>query len=1632
MKTITLSAKNDLVEQILKLARQRVSSGELEQTELFLRQYYRRVPMEDLAGRGAEDLYFAALSMFNFIRQRALHEDKIRVYNPTVDEDGWSTSHTVIDLITGDRPFLVDSLTAELSQRDVGLALVVHPTIAVFRTEAGEFVQLYAPGQAPDKAWSEAVVRIEISHHGDPDALAELESCLRGVIINVRQVVDDWQPMATALDQVVDELKRTAPKAAEGEIDEAVAFLDWLLENNFTFLGYRCYDLVEKRGRGQWKPVPESALGILRDAQYRSEAGTVDEDHKVPPEQLEHLKQPSLLMITKTDRRATVHRPVHMDSIGIKRFSKHGKTIGAHRFVGLFTSTAYNRSPRDVPVLRQKVAVTVARAGFSPLGHAGKALTNILETYPRDELFQIGEDELLENSLGIMHLHERPRLRLFTRRDSFERFVSCLVYMPRDRFDSDLRETFVKILEDAFDGACSAFYTLVGDDPLARLHAIIRTTPGRIPEPDSAALEARLVTAARGWEETFRDCLLAAHDERQAAELERRYARAFTSGYRERFTARQAVLDIDRVEEAVARAGLALSLYRPPEMTGGGARFKIYNASAPVPLSDVLPMLENMGLKVLDEFPYPITPRDGAESAWIHDFGVIDRSGAEIDIAEVKEKFQEAFARVWSGETEDDGFNQLVTRAGLSWREVVILRAYCKYLLQAKIPFSQAYMERTLAANPALARLLVDLFRAQFDAAAFEPAKGGGKNAKTAKKTANKAADTAMDRAAAIQHDILDGLDGVANLDEDRILRRFLNVITATLRTNYFQTDDGGAHKDYVSFKIDSTAVDDLPLPRPMVEIFVYSPRMEGVHLRGGRVARGGLRWSDRPEDFRTEVLGLMKAQMVKNAVIVPVGSKGGFVVKRPPDGDREALMAEVIECYKTLIRGLLDITDNLVAGKVVPPKQVVRYDDDDPYLVVAADKGTASFSDIANGVSQDYGFWLGDAFASGGSVGYDHKKMGITARGAWESVKRHFRELGLDTQSETFTVIGIGDMSGDVFGNGMLLSEHIKLTGAFNHRHIFIDPDPDPAASFAERKRLFEMPRSGWSDYDPALISAGGGVFDRSAKSIDLSAETRAMLGVEHTRMTPNALISALLRARVDLLWNGGIGTYVKASRESHADVGDRANDSLRLDAHELRCRVIGEGGNLGFTQLARVEAAEAGVRLNNDAIDNSAGVDCSDHEVNIKILLDGVVAAGDMTTKQRNTLLARMTDEVGERCVADNYLQTLGISLIAEAGVARLDLQERLMQSMERDGRLNRAIEFLPDAEEIAERRAAKRGLSRPEISVLYAYAKNALHDELLASDLPDDPYLENDLLAYFPKPLRAKYPKQIAQHRLRREIIATQLANSIVNRASAVFPLMARDETGRSGSDIARAYVVTREAFGLRALWAEIEALDNQIPADLQLDMIIDLRRLMEHVVLWLLNNRPRPMDCADTIALFKPGVEALRGVLGEVLHETNLGALRAKSEQLQRAGVPGDLASQVGGAKPLASACDIVDVANTSQCPVAEVAATYYQLGARLGLDWLRDCAQDLKTGGSDWQRQAVTAIIDDLYGQQRALTARVVASAGGGAGAVEAWATDNPTIMARNERLFADLRSGDGLDLAMLAVANRQMRGLITG
>lgn len=1515
------------------------------------------------------------------------------MFNPQFEIEGWQSTHTAVQIVTDDMPFLTDSIGMELSRHGLGIHSIIHPVVTVRRDEHGHLTEILpASPELPEGAMRESVINAEVDRQTDPADLEALRDHVLRVLGEVRAAVEDWQKMRLKALEVAASLESEPPAPIDpDEVAETKAFLEWLEAHNFTFLGYRDYDVVDPEGDIRLATVAGSGLGILRDANRSS-----DGFERLPPPVRSLALEPYLLNLTKANSRATVHRPSYLDYVGVKRFDAEGRVVGERRFLGLYSHTAYHASPREIPILRRKYDAVLERAAFPHDSHNEKALIEILESYPRDELFQISVDELFETAMGILHLGERQRLRLFVRADKFGRFLSCLVFVPRDRFNTDNRRRIEMILRQTFEATNVDYTTRVSESVLVRLHYMVYCEP-RLRDFNVGEIERRIIEATRSWADDLEEALIEDEGEERGNALRRLYGDAFPPAYRADWVARSALFDIKRIE-SLEPDGIAINLYRPLEAAEGELRAKLFRSGAPLTLSKMLPLFENMGVHVADERPYELRRHEGAP-VWIYDFGLAYQNGGDLETDQVRERFHDAFTRAWKGEIENDGYNRLVLQAGLGAREVTVLRAIAKYLRQAGTTFSDHYVEHAVCAHPAIAHKLVELFRARFDPARTE-----------------RETPESVD-------EIESAIDAVESLDQDQILRSFLAVIEAMVRTNWFQTGTAGEPKTYLSFKLDPSKLPWLPLPRPQFEIFVYSPTVEGVHLRGGRVARGGLRWSDRREDFRTEVLGLMKAQMVKNAVIVPVGAKGGFVVKRSGD--------DVVECYRTFIRGLLDITDNIVAGDVVPPPDVVRCDDDDPYLVVAADKGTATFSDIANGVAAEYGFWLGDAFASGGSVGYDHKAMGITARGAWESVKRHFRELGRAIQSEDFTVVGIGDMSGDVFGNGMLLSPHTRLVAAFNHLEIFIDPDPDAAASFEERRRLFELPRSSWTDYDTGKISAGGGVWPRTAKSIPLSPEARAALDVEDETLPPNDLIRAILRAPVDLLWNGGIGTYVKASVETHTEAGDKANDALRVNSAELRCKVIGEGGNLGMTQRGRIEFALAGGRLNNDAIDNSAGVDCSDHEVNIKILLDQVVAEGDLTGKQRNDLLEQMTDAVGAAVLKDNYEQTETLAL-AEANAAGMaDVHARLIRFFEQTLKLDRGLEALPDDEELSERQREHKGLTRPELAVLLAFSKIHLYAELLDSDVPEDAYLSAELEAYFPSPLPERFDDQIRLHRLRREIAATRVVNNVIHGGGITFVFRLSEETGAAPSDIARAYTVAREIFQMRPLWAEIEALDNTVPAEIQIHMLLEGRRLIERATRWLLRGRRRPLDIAETVDYFAPGAAELYEEMSRLIAAPDAEPMILQADTWEQLGVPPSLAQKVAGVGMMLSALDIIEIADECDAPLREVAGIHFRLGSRLQLHWLRDRIAALPRDDR-WGALARAALRDDLTGIHRQLTAAVLRATERGTDPTDAvfdWVDANPA----GERFLQtvdDLRVGHVFDMTTLPVAIREARNLL--
>ncbi|MEO1191792.1 MAG: NAD-glutamate dehydrogenase [Pseudomonadota bacterium] len=1608
----TATTRADLLDRIRQAAVELAEGAEKAWVQALIGKLYAGVAEGDMAQRSPEDLARVALDLLRFGNSRARRKALVEVAAEDPSAPQRTGLHSLLRIVNDDMPFLVDSVTSELVEEEVGVLFVLHPIMHVKRDDDGRLLALEEEGCERRESWM--VVFIERLPEGARSERVVAE--IGAVLEEVRRAVVDWRPMLQRAEAAALDLARRSADGIESvdrAAGEAAAFMNWLLADHFTFLAYRAYTYEQKGEEVVYHQIPDSGLGLAAEKGFRLFQQAAS-GQAVPPEIRAFHDSPDQVLLTKSDLPSRVHRRTLMDALIIKTFDEEGRLNGEQRFVGLLTSTAYHASPRNVPLLKGKVERVIARAGLDPRSHDGKALLHILETFPRDELLQASEDEVLTTALGILALQDRARTTLFLRRDPFDRFITGLVYMPRDNYSGALRQRIGAILAEETNATVSSSSSFIPEDSrLARLHFILHRNEGASPPSTLPEIETRLAEVARSWSDRLRQALIAERGEAAGLPLYQRYAAALPTSYSERFPPKRAVADIADFE--LLLAGEALTVRLGKESHSDRYHLRVGRADETLPLSAILPILENLGFQVLrDDGPYQVEPRLSGEerTLWLHDLA-LEARGEPVAFQTLKPLFEEALQAVWWEEAEDDRLNGLVLCGGLSIQDVALLRAYMKCLRQTGTMPGSAIIRSCLVANHAISAQLVALFHALLD-----PETGG---------------DDA--RVAALQAGLDEALDGVSSLEHDRILRRFKNVIEQTLRTNYFQPDAEGQRKSYVSFKLDSQQLEGLPEPRPFVEVFVYSPRMEGVHLRGGKVARGGIRWSDRPEDFRTEILGLMKAQMVKNVVIVPVGSKGGFILKKPPrEGGREALQQEGIACYRLLMQGLLDITDNLVEGAVVPPVKVLRRDDDDPYLVVAADKGTATFSDIANGISRDYGFWLDDAFASGGSAGYDHKKMGITARGAWESVKRHFRELGHDTQTQPFTVVGVGDMSGDVFGNGMLLSDQIKLVAAFNHLHIFLDPNPDCATSFAERERLFALPRSTWDDYDKSLISPGGGVFARSLKSIPLSPEVRAALGIEEEQLSPTELLNRVLKAPADLLWFGGIGTYVKASDESHAEAGDRNNDALRVNAGQLRVKVVGEGANLGVTQRGRIEACMSGLRINTDALDNSAGVDCSDHEVNIKVLLRAAIASGSLAEGDRNALLEEMTDEVAALVLRDNYQQSQAISLAEATARDDLDAHGALMRSLERMGRLNRAVEFLPNADEIAERRSAGRGLTRPELYVLLAYSKILLFDELLESDLPDDPLLGLELARYFPEVLSERFAPSRDGHRLRREIIATTVVNSMINRVGSLFVRRMEERSGAKPADVARAYAVTRDVFGLRETWGQIEALDNQVPAACQLRMLQATMHLMRRSTLWLLGNLPSPIDVAAAVERLQPAVADLRSNLIASMPEARVQRLATNAKLLTDQGVPADLAGEVSALRDLSTALDLTPLAESAGRSVGSLAALHFAVEDRLGFDALQQLLAGLDISDS-WSERAAQALGADLRVLHTSATAAAFAQEGAGdsAAMIEAWLKTKAGAYANLQGLLDDFQAqSTPPGLAAMVVLRRALSQLIEG
>jgi glutamate dehydrogenase len=1585
-----------LIEEIVRAARGRATATERRLAEAFLRRYFRGVANEDLSARGPAALAGAALRHLADGARRRPGQSLVRVFNPDPERDGFRCAHTVVTVVCDDMPFLVDSMSMAANEAGLAVHLIVHPVIDVTRDGRGRLTGILEPGSPGTRL--ESWQFFEIDRQTDPGRLAALQARVEAALDDVRVAVIDWADMRRRAQVLAAGLETEPLPLTSPEILEGRALLEWMVDNHFTFLGTRYYRLVRGRSSDRLIPDAKSGLGLLRPHR----AGHPVHPITLTGEVRAHARDRELLVITKANTVSTVHRATYLDYVGVKTFNARGEVDGEHRFLGLWTSTAYSRSPREIPVLRHKVQKIIAHFGLAPQSHDGKAVLHVLDTYPRDELFQASVEQLIPIIRGIVNLYDRQHVRLFVRRDGYHRFWSCLLYVPRDRYNTEVRQRIEALVGAAYGASAIESSVQLSESELARVYLIARTTDGH-KAPDPAAIERQIAAAVLTWHDQLRAELTARHDEAQALKLLARYGRALPVSYQEDTSPAAAVADIDTLEAlASAPEQLHLMFYRPDGAAPNRINLKLYQGGEPKAISDVLPTLENLGLRLISERPYEVSSQDQAPR-WIQDFELELAAGTSLDLAVDGGRLTAAVTALWQGRAENDGFNRLVLGARLSWRETVVLRAYCRWLLQTGISFSQPYMESVLAANAGTAERLARLFVIQFDPAL--------------------SARQRESHAARLRRELDSDLAAVERLDEDRILRAFRAAIDATLRTNYFQVRAGSTEpKSYLSVKIDPSRVPGLPEPRPMFEIWVYAPRVEGVHLRKGRVARGGLRWSDRYEDFRTEVLGLMKAQNVKNTVIVPVGAKGGFVCRRLPIG-RDAAQQELVSCYQDFVRGLLDLTDNIVDGAIVPPAATLRRDKDDPYLVVAADKGTATFSDIANAISADYRFWLGDAFASGGSAGYDHKKIAITSRGAWECVKRHFRELGVDTQARDFTVVGIGDMSGDVFGNGLLRSRHARLVAAFNHQHIFIDPTPNAARSFRERQRLFGLPRSTWADYDRTLLSAGGGIWSRADKSIKLTREARALLGISADGVPPNEVIKAILRLKVDLLWNGGIGTYVKASGETHAAVGDRANDGLRIDGRELGCRVVGEGGNLGLSQLGRIEYALAGGRINTDFIDNSGGVNCSDLEVNIKILLRLAEERRGLRRPARDRLLARMTDEIAGLVLRNNYLQSQALSTLEARARERTNEHAHTIRVLERSGDLDRSLEYLPDDATIQERAAQGKGLTRPELAILLSYSKIWLYHQIIESDLPEDPYLSNELERYFPSAILARYRDLLRLHPLRREIIATATTNSLTNRMGPVFALRVAESTGASMSAITRAYAIARESTAMRELWSEIEALDNRVPAAVQYDMHYATALSLRRATYWILAHRARALEVEPAVAQLRPGLAELVAAGPTLVVGRLAERIEAERTRYMKAGVPQALATRIAALELLQSGLYIVELAARRRAPLIAVARAYLHLGHTLDLDGLRLQIDALPADGH-WQSVARGSLRENLYALHSSLTDTIVRGKhrGDPVKAVDAWLAARPGPVEHLKRILFDMANPPRVDFPTLSVA----------
>ena len=1604
-----------VVEKLTSMFNEKFKKQDAQNLQTLLSAYIRVVSKEELHGRDIADLYGSIVSLWKFIYKETQGSLSVKACNPTFEKDGWVSRHTVIELVTKDSPFIVDTLMLLFSSMDLGIHFMMNVGgIELKRNKKGELTKLVDHvGETIEKfdTHKECLIIAEVDRQTDSrEGLKAIEHKIAETNQKLRAVVDGYEPMKAELQRMIEAIAVPKHITNSSYVKETVDFLEFLKKDHFIFLGYCAFDA--KRARGgkknlQFKADKNSALGLFAlNDDYFTQHDDVYENILRGSDSAE-----SILNVAKSEFVSPVHRHAYMDIVSVAQYDDKGQVIGCKRLLGLYSSTAYHSAPQHIPFLRLRKEMVLKNSGFRRFGHAYKALSNIIDTYPRDELFLSSDEELFNTVMGIYHIRERQVMKLFVRKDQYSRYYFCMLYLPRERYNSSLRERVESILMEMFNGVRIVFKTNFLESVLCRIDFTIYINPKlKQKEIDLALVEEKLKSVERQWGDDLFDALIGEYGENKGRKIFQEYGHSFASGYKEDYVPRKAVADIRHFEKA-KRQKLSMALYQALEEDNLHIRFNMYVDNDTIQLSQVMPILENFGLTVLEEHPYRIIPRSGGYIS-LSDFSL--RTRKPIDLAEITEDLKEAFAKSWEGVAENDRFNSLVTYAGLNWRTVALIRAYARYLLQTGLRFSQQYIEDTFIEYAPLIKNLAVLFDAKFNPALSD--------------------ETRKALLAEYAGLLKKQLTVVVSLDQDKILRRLWEMIEATLRTNFYQVDQDGQAKDYISLKFNPSAISDMPKPVPMFEIFMYSPRVEGVHLRGAKVARGGLRWSDRKEDYRTEVLGLVKAQQVKNAVIVPLGAKGGFLPKKLPfDSSREAVMTEAVACYRLFISSLLDVTDNIKNDVIVKPKNVICYDEDDPYLVVAADKGTATFSDIANEVANEYDFWLGDAFASGGSNGYDHKKMGITARGAWESVKRHFRELGKDTQSEDFTVVGIGDMGGDVFGNGMLLSKHIRLIGAFNHLHIFIDPNPDAAKSYKERQRLFKLPRSTWLDYNEKLISQGGGIFERQAKAIPLSPEMQALFNTDADKLEPNALIKLMLKSNVELLWNGGIGTYVKAHAESNGAVGDRANDAVRINGRDLNCKVIGEGGNLGLTQLGRIEFALKGSAINTDAIDNSAGVDCSDHEVNIKILLNAAVERGDISVQGRNQLLAQMTNDVAKLVLHNNYNQNRTIANELQTQERYfVESYARLMRELERNMQLDREVEYLPSDKLLHTRSLSGNSLTAPEFSVIMAYTKAMIKQRILASDLPDNDYFSFFLLSEFPRVLRERYSDLMQDHRLKREIIATQLTNAVTLHMGVTFIQRLYDETGASVSDIIKAFCVVVEIFEMDKLWYHVDGLGGKVKTQAQKECLQILFRFVRRNCRWILRNEPKGFSVKDLVGKYKGKAQNALAVFPRLLIASEAQRIHAKEKQLLEASVPKQIVKHILSYKMSTSIMDLITALNTTADPklFEKVAIA---LNQKLWLSWFRGCINGLGGKQSYWGTLSTSGLRDDLDKLQYILVQRVITTCKAyktPKDKVEHWAKENESYIYRWTGLIDDMKA-DEPNFESVNIAFRSLEDLST-